>query len=233
MAGRDYNFGDRTVDYFDYGYDGLINFGFKRDAAGSMDLLFARYSAALRDGALSGVAVLNYVSSHDDGSPFDLNRNDPFGAGTRLLLAPGGAQIYYGDELARPLRVEGAAGDANLRSFMNWEDLEAGGSTAEILEHWQKLGRFRRAHPAVGAGEHRRLQAEPYIFSRSLEQDGISDRVLVAMDQGDGPKTIPIFGVFSEGTELIDGYSGETGTVTNGQISLVTEYGLVLLSERQ
>ncbi len=233
MAGRDYDFGDRSVDYFDYGYDGLINFGFKRDAAGSLDVLFARYSAALRDGALRGVAVLNYVSSHDDGSPYDVNRSDPFGAGTRLLLAPGGAQIYYGDELARPLRVEGAAGDANLRSFMNWEDLEAGGSTAEILEHWQKLGRFRRAHPAVGAGEHRRLQAEPYIFSRSLEQDGISDRVLVAMDQGDGPKTIPIFGVFSEGTELLDGYSGETGTVTNGQISLVTEYGLVLLSQRQ
>jgi len=233
MAGRDYDFGDRSVDYFDYGYDGLINFGFKRDAAGSLDVLFARYSAALRDGALREVAVLNYVSSHDDGSPYDPNRSDPFGAGTRLLLAPGGAQIYYGDELARPLRVEGAAGDANLRSFMNWEDLEAGGSAAEILEHWQKLGRFRRAHPAVGAGEHRRLQAEPYIFSRSLEQGGISDRVLVAMDQGDGPKTIPIFGTFSEGAELTDGYSGETGTVTNGQISLVTEYGLVLLSQRQ
>lgn len=231
--GRDFDFGDRTVDFFNYGYDGLINFGFKREAAGSLDDLFTRYAAALREGELRGVAILNYVSSHDDGSPYDPDREDPFGAGTRLLLAPGGAQVYYGDELARPLRVEGAEGDANLRSVMNWEDLERAGSTPEILEHWQKLGQFRRAHPAVGAGEHRRLQAEPYIFSRTLETNGLFDRVLVVMDQGEGSKTIPVFEVFPEGTELMDAYSGETGTVANGEISLVTESGLVLLSERR
>jgi alpha-amylase len=179
------------------------------------------------------VAILNYVSSHDDGSPFDRDRADPFGAGTRLLLAPGGAQIYYGDELARPLGVAGAEGDANLRSVMNWEDLERGGETAEILEHWRVMGRFRRAHPAVGAGEHRRHQAEPYIFSRTLETDGLADRVLVAMDQGEGPVNVPVFGVFPDGTELIDAYSGTTGTVTNGEISLVSESGLFLLSERR
>jgi len=231
--GRDFDFGDVTVDFFDYGYDGLINFGFKREAAGSLDDLFTRYSAALREGELRGVTILNFVSSHDDGSPYDPERADPFGTGTRLLLAPGGAQIYYGDELARPLRVEGAVGDANLRSVMNWQDLERGGSTAKILEHWQKLGRFRRAHPAVGAGAHRRHQAEPYIFSRALETDGLSDLVLVAMAQGVGPKAIPVFGVFPDGTELLDAYSGATGTVTNGEISLVTESGLVLLGKRR
>jgi alpha-amylase len=231
--GRDFDFGDRTVDFFDYGYDGLINFGLKRETTGSLDDLFTRYSAALREGELRGVAILNYVSSHDDGSPYDPERRDPFGAGTRLLLAPGGAQIYYGDELARPLRVEGAEGDANLRSVMNWDALERAGSTPEILEHWRKLGRFRRAHPAVGAGEHRRLQAEPYIFSRTLETDGLYDRVLVAMGQGEGSVTIPVFGVFPDGAELLDAYSGETGTVAHGEISLVTESGLVLLSERR
>ncbi len=231
--GRDFDFGDRTVDFLDYGYDGLVNFGFKREAAGSLDDLFTRYSAALGEGELLGVAILNYVSSHDDGSPYDRNREDPFGAGTRLLLAPGGAQIYYGDELARPLRVEGARGDANLRSFMNWSDLERGGSTAEVLEHWRKLGQFRRAHPAVGAGTHRTLQAEPFIFSRTLESDERVDRVLVAMGQPAGSKTIPVFGVFADGTELMDAYSGKMATVENGEISLVTGYDLVLLSERQ
>ncbi len=229
--GRDFDFGDRTVDFFDYGYDALINFGFKRDATGSLEDLFSRYSSALRDGALQGVAVLNYVSSHDDGSPYDRDREDPVGAGTRLLLAPGGAQIYYGDELARPLRIAGAEGDANLRSVMNWEDLERGGDAAAILAHWRRLGRFRRAHPAVGAGEHRRLQADPYIFSRTLDTDEIVDRVVVAMDQGAGPKTIPVFDVFSNGTTLVDAYSGASGAVTNGQITLETEYDLVLLSE--
>jgi alpha-amylase len=229
--GRGYDFGDRTVDYFAHGYDGLINFGFKRDAAGSLDGLFAEYSATLHEGALRGVAILNYVSSHDDGSPYDADRKDPFGAGTRLLLAPGGAQIYYGDELARPLRVAGAEGDANLRSFMNWGDLERGSITAGVLNHWRKLGRFRQAHPAVGAGVHRTHQAKPYIFSRRLETGGRVDRVLVAMDQGEGPKTIPVFGVFPEGTELMDTYSGMSGTVRNDAVSLTTGSGLVLLGE--
>jgi alpha-amylase len=230
---RAYGFGDRSVDFFANGYDGLINFGFKGDTAGSLDGLFTRYSVALHDGALRGVAILNYVSSHDDGSPYDRDRRDPLGAGTRLLLAPGGAQIYYGDELARPLTVPGAEGDANLRSFMNWGDLARGGATAAVLRHWRALGRFRRAHPAVGAGVHRTLQAKPYIFSRALESGGRLDRVLVAMDQGVGAKTVPVFGVFPDGTELVDGYSGVGGTVRDGRLSLTTGSSLVLLAEPQ
>jgi alpha-amylase len=231
--GRQYNYGDRAVDFFANGYDALINFGFKQDAAGPLDDLFSRYSATLQDGALRGEAVLNYLSSHDDGSPYDVDRKDPYGAGTRLLLAPGGAQIYYGDELARPLKVGGAEGDANLRSFMNWADLAHGGTTAEVLRHWRRLGRFRRAHPAVGAGEHHRFQAQPYIFGRTLDVGGIHDHVLIAMDQGEGPKTIPVFGLFKDGSELVDAYSGARGTVKDGTLSLTTAFGLVLLSARR
>ena len=231
---RSYNFGDRSVDFFAHGYDALINFGFKAEIAGSLDAVFTKYSTALREGSLRGVAILNYITSHDDGSPYDVIRADPMGAGTRLLLAPGGAQIYYGDELARPLKVAGAEGDANLRSFMNWSDPERDGPTTAILRHWRKLGQFRRAHPAVGAGTHRMLQAAPYLFSRTLATaGGRVDRVLVAMDQGEGAKSIPVFGVFPDGTELVDAYSGTSGTVRDGRISLTTASGLVLLSERE
>jgi alpha-amylase len=197
-----------------------------------MSALFTRYAASLRTGDLRGVAILNYLDSHDDGSPYDLDREDPFGAATRLLLAPGGAQIYYGDELARPLSIEGAAGDANLRSFMNWNDLEAGGTTGAVLEHWRKLGRFRRAHPAVGAGAHRTFQEGPLIFGRILAMEGLSDRVLVALDLSAGPKTLPAFDVFVDGTDLVDTYSGATATVADGEIALDTPYTIVLLSER-
>jgi len=231
--GRTFDYGDREVDFFSSGYDALINFGFKSDAAGSLDSVFTGYSRTLHDGALRRVAVLNYLSSHDDGSPYDVDRKDPFGAATRLLLAPGGAQIYYGDELARPLRVVGAEGDANLRSLMNWHDLGHGGRTAQVLQHWRKLGRFRRDHPAVGAGMHRTLQATPYIFSRTLAIGGREDRVLVAMDEGEGAKTIPVFDVFPDGTELTDAYSGVSAAVKNGVVSLTTGSGLVLLAERR
>ena len=232
-SGQDFDFGDRTVDFFRFGYDALINFGFKRDAAGPLNALFARYAATLRDGPLRGYSILNYMSSHDDGAPLDLDRNDPLGDGTKLLLAPGGAQIYYGDETARPLHVEGAQGDANLRSFMNWADIAHGGVTVAILEHWRKLGRFRHDHPAIGAGAHRELQADPYIFSRTLETGAGADRVIVAMGQGSGARTIPVFDVFPDGTALVDAYSGATGTVTGGAVSLPGGADLVLLSERR
>ena len=230
--GRSYSFGDRRVDYFAHGYDALINFAFKRDATWPLDSLFATYSGVLH-GALRGAAILNYVSSHDDGSPYDADRTDPFGAATRLLLAAGGAQIYYGDELARPLRVAGTAGDAGLRSLMNWQDLSSGNATAGVLQHWRKLGRFRRAHPAVGAGEHRLLQASPYVFSRTLDANEVHDRVIVALGQPKGLKTIPVFGVFPDGRVLVDAYSGVRGTVTDGKISLTTDFDLVLLSEER
>ena len=227
--GRDYDFGDRKVDYFSNGYDGLINFGFKSDT-GSQDGLFTRYSRMLHEAPLRGVTFLNYLSSHDDGSPYDPDRKQALAAGTRLLLAPGTAQIYYGDELARPLRVAGAEGDANLRSLMNWGDRTR---RAEVLRHWRKLGRFRRAHPAVGAGLHRTLQVKPFIFSRTLAVGGRTDRVLVAMDQGEGAKTISVFGVFPDGTRLVDAYSGVGGRVRNGRVTLTTGSTLVLLAERR
>lgn len=227
---RAYDFGDRQVDYYAFGFDGLINFGFKADAAGDLDSLFTRYAATLTGGAHRGVAVLNYVSSHDDGGPFDRERRRPFDAGTRLLLAPGGAQIYYGDETARPLAIAGAEGDANLRGTMNWTDLERD-SIRAVLDHWRRLGQFRRAHPAIGAGEHRRIQASPYVFSRTREAAGRADRVVVGLDQGNGAKTIPVAGVFTDGTVLVDGYSGARGIVRGGTVTLTTAVGTVLLAE--
>ena len=78
---------------------------------------------------------------------------------------------------------------------------------------------------------HRTLQAQPFIFSRVLDTGGGHDRVLVAMDQGVGAKTIPVFGVFPDGTVLVDGYSGAKGRVVGGKIRLTTPSALVLLSE--
>ena len=50
------------------------------------------------------------------------------------------------------------------------------------------------------------------------------------MDQGEGAKTIPVFGLFPDGTELVDAYSGATATVTEGSVTLTTGSDLVLLS---
>lgn len=224
---RAFDYGNKAVDFFDNGFESMINFSFKNDANGTYEQLFSKYNAALNEGALKGVSILNYVSSHDDGTPFDAQRNKTFEAGTKLLLCPGGVQIYYGDETARPLIIPGTNGDATLRSFMNWEDLEQKESVQNLLAHWQKLGQFRKEHLAVGAGVHQQLQASPYIFKRSLQ----NDKVLVGLDLPKGNKVLPVFDVFPEGTTVRDYYSGTTAKVQSGAVNLDTVFDLVLLGE--
>ena len=230
--GRNYDYGDRTVDFFAHGYDALINFAFKSDAARSLDTIYTAYSQYLADGPLRGTAILNYLSSHDDGQPFDLGRTHPREDANRLLLAPGGAQITWGDETDRPLQVPGAVGDANLRSMMNWGDLSAGGRTADVLAHWRRLGQFRHEHPAVGAGVHQTISLQPFIFSRTLDTGAVHDHVIVAEGVAPGYKTIPVGAAFPTGTPVIDYYSGEGTTVVNGHATLTTPYDMVLLGER-
>jgi alpha-amylase len=70
---------------------------------------------------LKGNTVLNYLSSHDDGGPFDAKRTKT--SRYKTLLSPGIAQVFYGDESARSLVVEGTQ-DATLRSFMNWDAIK-------------------------------------------------------------------------------------------------------------
>lgn len=225
-SGRLYGFGDKQVDYYDYGFDSMINFAFPQHAGQSPEALFSSYSDLLNEGPLSGVGVLNYLTSHDDHHSFDRERKQVKSAATKMMLSPGAAQIYYGDEIARPMLDEQANGDAAMRRFMNWEDLE-NSQTREILAHWQKLGQFRRAHPAVGAGVHQKLQDKPYLFSRTLDGE---EPVLVALDLEAGSKTLPVHGVFAEGAIVKDFYSGETAEVRKGEVTLNTDFDLVLLS---
>jgi alpha-amylase len=231
-GGRDFDFGDRTVDYFDFGYDALINFGFKTEARGGVEALeavYARYAELLNGGELEGVSIVNYIASHDDGSPLDRDRDEPFFTSAKLMLAPGAAQIYYGDETLRPLRIEGAEGDANLRSFMNWEALESDDFAAGVLQHWQALAAFRARHPAVGAGEHRMIRAEPYVFSRVLEWEEGRDAIVAGVGLPLGEKVIPVGGVFRDGTTVVDAWSGQTALVRDGVVLLDTTGEVVLL----
>jgi hypothetical protein len=78
---------------------------------------------------------------------------------------------------------------------------------------------------------HLRLRSLPYIFSRILESGTREDRVLVVTGLGPGPKTIAVYGVFSDGTSVLDSYSGDTGTVRQGSVSLSTARDIVLLGE--
>lgn len=221
-----YNFGDKKVNYFQNGFTSLINFDFKGDANKPYEELFSSYDKILHQD-LAGKTVMNYASSHDDSWPFDKDRKKTYETATKLLLTPGISQIYYGDETGRKLTVTGAEGDANLRSKMNWEDVKNNLETQKLLEYWQKLGQFRRNHPAVGAGFHQMISNSPYWFSRIYK----TDKVVIGLDLPKGTKEVNVTGIFDNGTRIRDAYSGATMPVIEGKISLTNDNNIVLLEK--
>ena len=232
-SGRDFSFGDRDVDFFAHGIHSMINFEFKESAKESYEELFSSYSELLL-GKLNGFSVLNYISSHDDGGPFDKERIIPFEAASKLLLCPGASQLYYGDESCRELVIPGTNGDATLRSFMNWDEMKSNTTRNayainDVLLHYQKLGQFRKNHPSVGAGMHKIISENPYTFSRSFKKADYSDHVVVSLDLDPGNKSIDVGSVFGEGTALYDSYSGSYGRVKNGRVTIDSEFPIVLL----
>ena len=229
-TGQFYDFGDRKVNYFDPpSFHSLINFEFKYNSKdkGYEDLF--KYYGDVLQGDLKGFGTLNYLSSHDDGRPFDSIRKKPFETANKLLLSPGTSQVYYGDESARTLAVPGTEGDAKLRSFMNWDSIAKRPRTKEVLAHWQKLGKFRAQHPAVGAGKHQMITASPYYFYRSYQKDNYKDLVVVGLGVEKGKKVIDVSKVFEERVMLRDAYSGKTATVENGKITIDSDFNIVLI----
>ena len=226
-----YDFGDKKVNYFENGFTALINFDFRNEAKMGYEALFSKYSDILNND-LKGNTVMNYISSHDDGYPFDKKRDKPFEAATKLLLAPGISQVYYGDESARSLDIKDTQGDATLRSDMNWDDLTNNTQTKKVLTHWQKLGSFRKKHPAVGGGVHTQISVSPYVFSRTFTKEGFKeDKVVVGLDLNKGSKQIPVGTIFTNGTKVKDAYSGKTGKVSDGKVTIDSEFDIVLLEK--
>ncbi|WP_142188457.1 alpha-amylase family glycosyl hydrolase [Arenibacter algicola] len=227
-SGREYDFGDKKVDYFDNGFHSLINFELKDDANQDYETIFSKYNDLLFT-ELEGKSVLNYLTSHDDIDSFDKERKNPYHAANVLLLTPGASQIYYGDESARNLTIEGAQGDATLRSFMNWGELDSIPLNQKILGYWQKLGQFRNEHPAIGAGKHQRLSKSPYVFGRTYLNGEFKDKVVVGLKLPKGKKYLWVKGFFGDGTKLHDAFSETEVTVENGKVFLENDLDIALL----
>lgn len=227
-GGRLFDFGDKKVDYFEHGFKSLINFELKNDAHMGYEKIFRKYNNLLNT-KLKDKSVLNYLTSHDDGNPFDKERTNPYRTANVLLLTQGASQVYYGDETARPLIIEGTVGDATLRSFMNWEDLDSVPEIQAVHKHWQKLGQFRRNHPAVGAGKHKRLASKPYVFSRTYIDGDFKDKVAIGLDLPKGKKYLWVKGFFGDGTRLFDTYSETEVVVEKGQVVLENDFDIALL----
>ena len=224
MTGEAWGWDHGDVGYFSQGgFDSMINFAFNGTEGGqgrTPSTTDWNYYANFCNGN-SGRQVLNYVSSHDTG----LHRpGDQKNVGTMLLLCPGGAQIYYGDETSRPA-VNGA-GDAGMvtRGDFNWDAVDN-----DVNLHWQKIGQFRRRNPAVGAGSQTENNG---TFIRKFSEGDYSNAVAIRLNTSAGQTyTLNVGDAFPEGTRVMDGYNTEnTATVTGGMVTL-TASGPVLLVE--
>ena len=226
--GKAYDFGNKKVNYFDKAFNSLINFEIKWNAKQMSEKeVFHKYDTILQND-LKGYGVLNYMTSHDDGQPFDKERKMPYKTATMLLLTPGASQVYYGDESARDLTIDGAVGDATLRSFMNWDDVKNTNETKKILTHWQKIGQFRGNHMAVGAGKHKLISEENgLIFSRVKNKD----KVVIGINLPKGKKVIKISSVYKNTDKLFDFYSKKKGDYKRWYSLLGFPYEFILIEK--
>ncbi|GJM76194.1 hypothetical protein HMSSN036_84100 [Paenibacillus macerans] len=128
MTGEVWGHGVGKSEYFNYGFDSVINFSFQDSNINSLESIYADYAAKLN--ADPNFNVLSYISSHDT-RLYDRGRLTQ--AGTALLLLPGGVQTFYGDETARPFGETGSDPQQGTRSAMNWDNINQ-----NVLSHWQK-----------------------------------------------------------------------------------------------
>lgn len=217
MTGEAWGHGPERSSWHDAGFDSMINFDFQHRAGGdwkAIDGVYRQYASLLGKGPRYD--MLSYISSHDT----SLFPRDQLKHGlSALLLAPGGVQLFYGDESGR---LPGAApvGDEQqaTRSDMNWATLDTA-----MLAHARKLGQFRLRHVALARGQHRLISEAPYAFARVTD----GDRVIVAPD-AQGAITLKVHGVFADGATVRDAYSKLSYTVINGAVAIEAN-GTVLL----
>ena len=226
--GKSYDFGDKKVNYFDKAFNSLINFELKWNVKQMAEKdIFDRYDAILHN-ELKGYGILNYLTSHDDGQPFDKERKKPYKTATMLLLTPGTSQVYYGDESARDLTIDDTFGDATLRSFMNWNDIKTKDETQKILHHWQKLGQFRANHMSVGAGKYQLISEDNgLVFSRIRKED----KIIAGINLSKGNKVLNVSSVFKNGDTVSDFYSNQIIEVKDGKVTLNSTFDIVLLEK--
>lgn len=225
MTGEAWGWDHGDTGYFSQGgFDSMINFAFNGTEGGTgrtPTVSDWEYYSNFCNGS-NGKQVLNYVSSHDTG----LHRpGDQKNVATMLLLCPGGAQIYYGDETSRP-NVDGK-GDPGMvtRGDFNWSAVDN-----DVNKHWQKVGQFRRRNPAVGAGQQTNLGADTY--GRKFTEGTYSNSVVIRLNTQAGQSyTVNVSGFFSDGQKVMDGYdTSKTAVVSGGKVTMAAS-GPVLLLE--
>ena len=169
---------------------------------------------------LKGGEEISYLSSLKRGLG---GIDDKITAANQLLLSQGGVQIFYGDEINKQ-PGEDLTPRQSAGSDYPWQK-----DNQKVLKHWQKLGQFREKHPAVGAGEEIKLGTDVYGRRWDRNNDGEFEDKVVIKTNAAGKEEIRVKGVFKEGTEVHNFYTGETAVIKEGWVEFEAVNEVVLI----
>ena len=205
-------------------------------------------------------AMLNLLDSHDVNRALyvmtELGDTGLVQAKQRLELAAlfqftyiGAPMVYYGDEVAvnspsQTSSSNGPIGDPYTRPPYPWLD-QAGDPTiygppdTSVESYYTKLAHLRKQYPVLRngsfvtllTGDTQQAGTAPntYAYARVLG----GEAAVVALNNGPSSNTasIPVGGLFTDGTQLQDAISGATYGVSSGnvQLTLARLTGVVLL----
>lgn len=211
---------DYKPDYADAGFSSMVNFYFPKH--GDLDGIVYTWQA-----------YADSVAAHDDWHPFnylnnsyhrDADMDNMIDCATTFLLAPGVAQIFYGDETGRKLSDARFNVDADqaFRSDMDWNDIDS-----TLLAHYRCLGQIRRDNPAIGTGRQRTIDTHT-----CLRYTDNGDTLLIKLRPADG-RPIPVADIFPDGTNVTELYTGQTATVHNTSISFPRYKNKIAIFKRQ
>lgn len=223
MTGEVYDMGyGYQSDYATNGFDSLINFTFPKDGSlTSIGNTWKTYADTLN--TRDDWNTLSYLSSHDKGL---FGIGNKVNCGTTLMLSPGAVQIYYGDENDRGW----GPGKSTSDSMQGSRGLYQWGANPTVLAHWQKVGKFRNSHIAVGAGMQTDLGSNTY--GRTYNKNGVQDKVVINIG-GSGSVSVNVSGIFADGTSVRNAYDGATGTVASGKVTFTASNGVILIEENK
>lgn len=209
---------DYKPTYADAGFSSMVNFFFPKH--GDLDNIVYLWQA-----------YADSVAAHPGWHPFsylnnsyhrDADMANMADCATTLLLAPGVAQIFYGDETGRGLSDArfNVDSDQAFRSDMNWNSID----TAQ-LAHFRKLGRIRRANPVIGTGRQHTVDVHTCV------RYGDRDTILICLLPEAG-RPIDVAGTFADGTAVTELYTGRTATVRRGAAAFPAYEGRVAIIKK-
>jgi len=191
--------------YADAGFSNMVNCNFPKK--GDLDGIVYTWQAYADSMAVhNGWFPFNYLNnSYHRDADMD-NMTD---CATTLLLAPGTAQIFYGDETGRKTSDAkyNVDGDQAFRSDMDWTDVDTA-----LLEHFRKLGNIRKSHPAIGRGA--QVTIDTHTCMRRSGDDIVIIRTMPGLSE-----SIAVGQYFANGEEVTELYTGQRAKVVNGSVS--------------